>query len=107
MYRIHYLQDQVERQQTISDLESRLKQSHLQAPPAASFTPKVTLITQAKAARIGYLIQEALKSSGVEPVSNALPLLVDFQHLITTFLKFVSDWLNHHITTFAAKLLNN
>ncbi len=67
VYRIHYLQDQVERQQqTISDLEFRLKQSLLQTAPAVSATAKVTSITQAKTAQISDLIQEALKSSEVE-----------------------------------------
>lgn len=58
VYRVHYLQEQVERQQqTIEDLTTRLKEAHAQISAA-----KVTSITQVKNRQLSSVIQEELKS---------------------------------------------
>lgn len=58
VYRVHYLQEQVERQQqTIEDLQSRLKEAFAQ-----SSAVKITPITQAKSRQLSDVIQEELKS---------------------------------------------
>lgn len=58
VYRIHYLQEQVERQQqTIEDLQSRLKEAFAQ-----SSVTKVTPIAQAKSRQVSDVVQEELKS---------------------------------------------
>lgn len=60
VYRIHYLQEQVERQErTIEDLTTRLKEAHAQISAA-----KVTSITQAKSLHGNDLIQEYPKILG-------------------------------------------
>ena len=60
VYRVHYLQEQVERQeQTIEDLTTRLKEAHAQISAA-----KVTSITQAKSLHVNDLIQEHPKILG-------------------------------------------
>lgn len=60
VYRVHYLQEQVERQQqTIVDLTTRLKEAHTQISAA-----KVISITQAKSLHVSNLIQEEPRSSG-------------------------------------------
>ena len=60
VYRVHYLQDQMERQQqTIEDLTTRLKEAHAQISAA-----KVTSITQAKSLHVNDLIQEYPKILG-------------------------------------------
>lgn len=70
VYRVHHLQDQVERQQqTIDDLETRLKQAHSQNLPTSNFAMNVIPITQASSLQAGDLIQEELKLSGVEVTS--------------------------------------
>lgn len=58
VYRVHYLQEQVERQQqTIEDLQTRLKEAYAQVSAA-----KVTPIAQAKSRQLSDVIQEELKS---------------------------------------------
>lgn len=58
VYRVHYLQEQVERQQqTITDLQVRLREAQAQ-----SSAVKVTPIAQAKNRQVSDLIQEELKS---------------------------------------------
>jgi SMC interacting uncharacterized protein involved in chromosome segregation len=58
VYRVHYLQEQVERQQqTIEDLQDRLKEAH-----AYSSAAKVTPIAQVKSRQVSNLIQEELKN---------------------------------------------
>lgn len=60
VYRVHYLQEQVERQQqTIEDLQTRLKEAHAQVNVV-----KVTSITQAKSLHVNDLIQEGPQISG-------------------------------------------
>lgn len=60
VYRVHYLQEQVERQQqTIVDLTTRLKEAHAQVSAV-----KVTSITQAKSLHVNDLIQEYPKILG-------------------------------------------
>lgn len=60
VYRVHYLNEQIERQQqTIEDLTSRLKESHAQASIA-----KVVPIAQVKSLHTSDLIQEEPKSLG-------------------------------------------
>lgn len=57
-YRVHHLQAQVERQQqTIEDLQVRLKEAHVHISVA-----KVTPIAQAKSCQVSEVIQEELKS---------------------------------------------
>ncbi len=58
VYRVYYLQEQLERQQqTIIDLQTRLKEAHAQVSAA-----KVTSITQVKNRQLSSVIQEELKS---------------------------------------------
>lgn len=58
VYRVHYLQEQVERQQqTIEDLQSRLKEAY-----AHNGVVKVTPIAQAKSRQVSDVVQEELKS---------------------------------------------
>lgn len=58
VYRVHYLQEQVERQQqTIEDLQVRLEEAHAQMSVA-----KVAPIAQAKSRQRSNVIQEELKS---------------------------------------------
>lgn len=60
VYRVHYLQEQVERQeQTIEDLTTRLQEAHAQISAT-----KVTSITQAKSLHVNDLIQEYPKILG-------------------------------------------
>jgi hypothetical protein len=64
VYRVHYLQEQVTRQeQTIQDLELRLKVVHIQAP--VPLTSKVTPITQTKSHSVSDLIGQEIEQSGV------------------------------------------
>jgi len=58
VYRVHHLQEQVERQQqTIEDLQTRLKEAFAQ-----SGAVKVTPIAQAKSRQVRDVVQEELKS---------------------------------------------
>lgn len=58
VYRVHYLQEQVERQQqTIEDLQTRLKERARE-----SSAVKVAPIAQAKSRQVSYVVQEELKS---------------------------------------------
>jgi uncharacterized protein YigA (DUF484 family) len=64
VYRVHHLQEQVTRQeQTIQDLESRLKAAS--NTPFAPSTAKVTSITQAKTYSGNDLIRQEIERSGV------------------------------------------
>lgn len=74
VYRVHLLEDQVSRQQqTIQDLESRLKAAHAQA--SISSTSKVTPITQGKSFSVSTLIEQEVEKSGVrltEPLKRVI-----------------------------------
>lgn len=66
VYRIHYLQEQVERQQqTIEDLQSRLKEAFAQSSVA-----KVTPLAQAKSRQLSDVIQEELESLRIRLTEN-------------------------------------
>ncbi len=66
VYRIHYLQDQVERQQqTIEDLQSRLKEAFAQ-----SSVVKVTPLAQAKSRQLSDVIQQELESLRIRLTEN-------------------------------------
>lgn len=88
VYRVHYLQDQVERQQqTIEDLETRLKEAYAQL---TAF--KVTPINQAKTLKESLPISEVQKSGIPSRIQSELDKLgIQLNSTLTRIIKATDE----------------